>query len=336
MTESASPESGALSVEQAVASLIQEPVEQQASEAPAEAADEPEENTEGESNTPEDAGEAEEPGDSEEAEQPEAEAEAEPLKPPQYWTKEEQETFTKLDRDTQEILLRQEGKREQVTSKAKAEAAESRQAAQKEVESVKALAERLATFLPDAIQTFQRTWGEQEPDWENVIEQYGAEEAAKLQARFNKEQKLLIQTAHATQAAADEARKAELQEEWARLAELEPDLVPDVSDPTKGLEKRQEVTVYAKTLGYSEDEVRLASARDYHALRKAMLWDRAQAALKAAPKPKPAAPAQKAPVRPAAAAVQLSPMKQQAATAKRRFAQTGTIEDAVALLSTKG
>jgi segregation and condensation protein A len=129
MSESATPETGALSVDQAIASLLPaaEPVEQeQASEAPLEAAETTE--PEGETKTPEDA----EAGAETPTEGEEAEAAAEPveaLEPPRYWSTEAKARFAELTPDLQAVVLSQEGPREEATAKAKAEAAKQAEAA---------------------------------------------------------------------------------------------------------------------------------------------------------------------------------------------------------------
>jgi hypothetical protein len=186
-------------------------------------------------------------------------------------------------------VLEQEGPREEAAAKAKADAAKQVEAATKELAGVRTLAEQLGAFLPEAIQTFQSRWGAKEPNWVEVSEQYGAEETQKLKWRYDAEQKQLSELAQTTQTAQAEAHKAFVQTEWKALADLAPDLAPDATDPTKGAEKRQEVTKYLATNGIPQDAIAQISAREMLLAHKAMLWDRAQAALKAAPKPKPTA-----------------------------------------------
>lgn len=335
MSEAPTPETGALSVEQAIASLAPEPVEDTAAEAPVEAAAEPAE-PEGETSTPDVAEDgAETPAE----DTPEAEVEAvavAPVNPPRYWSQDAKAEFAKLPPDLQAVVLAQEGPREEATAKVKAEAAEQIAAASKEIESVKTLAEQLQSFLPEVVQAHQRRWGAQEPDWTAVTEQYGAEEAFKFKTQFDKEQKDIAQLADATRKAQTEAHRAFVQAEWKALAEIAPDLAPDAADPTKGTDKRQAVVKYLAANGIPEGAIAQISAREMSMAHKAMLWDQAQAALKAAPRPKPAAPAATSPVRPAAAPAPSSTQRT-AATVANRFAQTRSVDDAVAvLLARKG
>lgn len=333
MTDSATPETGALSVEQAVASLVTPPpVEQDTTpEAPLEAAAEDTE-PQGESSAPEEAEDgAETPAEVEETEAEETEA-VEPLEPPKYWTQEAKAKFADLPAELQAVVLAQEGPREEAAAKAKAQAAEQVEAAKEQLKGVQTLAEQLASFLPEAIETFKSRWGEKEPDWSEIAEQHGADEAFKLKTRFEAEQKKVHQLAQANQTAQAEAHKAFVQSEWQTLATIAPELAPDAADPTKGADKRQAVTKYLIDQGIPKDAVVQISAKELLIAHKARLYDEAQARLTAAPKPKPApAPAQRSPVRPAAAPAQSS-SQGRAKEAEGRFYQKPSVDNAVALL----
>lgn len=330
MSESASSESGPLSVDQAIASLLPEPApveETQAPEAPAEAAAEPEEIVAGDQPAEDPEGETETPAEGEE--EPEAEAAA-PLDAPLYWSQEAKAKFSELPPELQAVVLSQEGPREEATAKAKATAAAEVERAQKETAGVQALAQQLSEFLPQALKTFQQRWGE--PDWAAVATEHGAEQAFVLKAQYEAEQKQLAQVVQAEQTAQAEARKAFLQTEWKALAEIAPELAPDAADPTKGADKRQATIKYLAANGIPETAIAQISARELTLARKAMLYDEAQAALKTAPKPKPAPVAGvRAPVRPAAAQAQSSPQRASQQAAGRFYAKPD-IDNAVALL----
>lgn len=329
MTESATPESGALTVEQAIASLAPEPVEQEASspqwgdainamdpDAPGSGGEE----TEGEASSPDEAEDgAETPAEDAEAEaEPEA---VEPVEPPKYWSKDAKEAFAKLPADLQAVVLQQEGPREEAAAKAKAEAAELSQKAQAEMGKVQQFAELLGDNLSKWVQTFQSRWGTQTPDWVAYAQEHGVETMTLAKAQFEAEQSQLAEAAQAQQVAQAQARDAYVN---AELAKLRKD-APELATPEKG----NQIAQYLAKAGYPAEALANISAADMMLAHKAMLWDEAQAKAKAAPKPKPAAPAAKAaPVRPAAAAPASSPAR----TAANRFAQTRSIDDAVALL----
>jgi hypothetical protein len=311
-----------LTVDAAIEALTPQPVEPEAPEAPKGAAEEPAE-PEGESSSPEEADAAPE----EPAEDTEAEAEepaAEPLDPPKYWTKDAKAKFAELPPELQAVVLQQEGPREEAAAKAKAEAAKVREAAEKEVQGVQKLAEALADRIPQWLDAFENRWGKSEPDWVAVAQEHGLEAMQLAKVQYEREAKQLADAQAARQSAEQQAHQAFLKAEAAKLLEI----APELADPDKGAAKRADVATYLVDQGISRDALKSISAAELSIAHKAMLWDRTQAALKAAPKPKPAAPASKAPARPAAAASQSNPTRQ----AANRFAQTRSVEDAVALL----
>lgn len=321
MSEAPTPVEGPLTFDQAVESLVAPPAQEQAPEAPQEAAEEVEE-PKGEDQTPEDAEDA--PEEAPEAEETEAEAEAvEPVDPPRYWSKDAKEAFSKLPPDLQAVVLAQEGPREAAAAKAKAEAAAQVQQADAEIAKVTKLAEGLAAFLPQAVETFQSRWGS-DPDWLAYATEHGAEAMTLAKAQHDAELGQLQKLSAAKQEAETQAHVAFVKAEAARLV----DIAPDLTDPEKGGERRQAVAKYMVEKGVDPDSIKYISAAEMSIAYDAMRWRDAQATLKAAPPKKPTAPAPKAPVRPAAAAPQTSTT----GTAAKRFAQTRSVEDAVALL----
>ena len=324
MSEASTTESGPLSVDQAIAALMPETVEQDAPKAPVEAAEEPQE-IEGEASAPEDTeGEAEAPADGEEAEaEPEAVA---PVDPPKYWSQDAKAKFAELPPELQAVVLAQEGPREEAAAKAKAEAAQQTQAAQAEVAKVQQLADHLGSFLPQAIETFQSKWGNA-PDWMAYANEYGAEAMMIAKVQHEQEFALLQQTAQATEYAKTQAREAQVAVEFQRLAEI----APDLADPVEGPKRRAEITEFLESSGLARDDIMNITANEMALAHDAMQWRKAQAALKARPTPKPTpAAAPRSPVRPAAAAP--APAQRTATQVANRFAQTRSVDDAVALL----
>ena len=323
MSEASSTESGALSVDQAIAALMPEPAEQEAPEA-VDTVAEPEE-IEGEANAPEDTeGEAEAPADGDETDaEPEAVA---PVEPPKYWSQDAKAKFAELPPELQAVVLAQEGPREEAAAKAKAEAAQQTQAAQAEVAKVQQLADHLGSFLPQAIETFKSKWGDA-PDWMAYATEYGAEAMIVAKVQHEQELALLQQTAQATERATEAAREAAVKVEFQKLAEI----APELADPVEGSKRRSEVTSFLVSEGLAEDDIRNITAVEMALANDAMQWRKAQAALKARPTPKPnPAAAPRSPVRPAAAAP--VPAQRTATQVANRFAQTRSVDDAVALL----
>lgn len=328
MSEPATPESGPLSVDQAIASLLPPVEEEQAQEAPVEAA-EGELEPEGASSAPEEAAEgAENPEDG--AEEPVEEA-ATPLDPPLYWKPEAKEAFASLDPALQAEILAQEGPREESTAKAKAEAAAKVSAAEAEMAKVTQLAEGLADILPRALQKFVSDWGV-EPDWVAFAAEHGGELMAVRKAEYDADLRDLQALTTAQARAAEQAHETYVKAEFAKLTEI----APDLADPEKGPANRQATVKYMTAHGIDPADIKNISAAELTMAHKARLYDEAQAALKARPTPKPAsAPAQRSPVRPAAAPAQPS-SRSAAQAAQSRFNLNPSAENAAALLLAKG
>lgn len=335
-------EGGALTIDQATQALLSPPTVE-VEEAPEAAADDAPvaEDTEipaGDETDPVEGAtdeEAVEPLDG--AEEGETDPEpVEALEAPAYWSKEAKAKFAALDPDLQAVVLAQEGPREAATAKAKADAAKEVETARQQAQGVQTLAKQLETFLPEALQTFQQRWGE--PDWEATIQQYGAEQAAILRARFDKEQAQLQQLNTQTQTARQQAHQAYMLQQFEVLATLDKELAPDVKDPRKGAEKRQEVSKYLLDRGVAPGAIAQISAEELSMARKAMLWDRAEAARKDPPKPaqQQSANQQRKPTprpgaRPGGSAAS-SPQSQGRSSAQNAFNSKPSIENAVALL----
>lgn len=320
LTDAQAPADGALSIDQAISQLTQEPVEAVTEEQAAPAQD-----TEGETSAPE----VTEDGDETPTEETEAEAEeteaVEPLDPPKYWSQDAKAKFAELPPELQAVVLAQEGPREEAAAKAKAEAAEVRKAAEAEVQAIRQLGETLTQVLPQALERFKSKWDG--VDWKATLEAYGAEETLKLKEDMAADiaalQALEANQQRAMQIAAENARKADAE----RLRQLAPHLVEDEA-------KRNEVIDYVvKTYGVDREVAKSsATAFEFAIAEKAMKWDRAQAALASKPKTQPAPI--KAPVKPGAKSV--SPTQSTAQQVKNRFSQTRSVDDAVALLLSKG
>jgi hypothetical protein len=330
MSEIHVPPEGALSIDQATEALMGPPAEPQDEASAPVAAWDDEDPSADEASQPADASEAEAPGDGEDEGGADGEA-AEPLAAPAYWSKDAKARFADLPPDLQAVVLAQEGPREAAAARAKAEAAREVKTAREHSQGVQVLAEQLSAFLPEAVQTFQQRWGE--PDWEQVIRQHGAEEAALLRARFDREQAQLHELAQRTDDARRQAHQAYMRSEFEALAQLDPELAPDARDPSQGSGKRQAVTRYLMEAGVDRNAIAQISALEMTLARKAMLWDQAQAAARGRggqspsvhrrPTPKPGA-------RPGGAAA--PPQHQGRTSAQSAFNAKPSIDNAVALL----
>lgn len=324
---------GPLSVDQAIANLAGPPPEVETPEVePVEA--EPEDAPETEDATTSEDADSEDDSPGDEGEEAEAEEEAAaPVPAPTWWKADAKAKFAELPPELQAVVLEQESVREKVVAEVKAQAAETVKAAQKELAGVQTLADQLNDFLPQAIETFKGRWGEA-PDWAEVVRLQGAEEAFILKAQWEQEQAQIVQLRQATAQAEAQARQVFLQNEFKTLSEI----APDLTDPATGAEKRTAITVYLGEAGIDYEAINNISAREMVIAHKAMLWDQAQAKSKTlASKPQTAKPSQaaKSPARPGAATVQATPQRA-AQTQRNRYAQTRSVDDAIALLLAKG
>lgn len=322
MSESMQPvESAPLSVEAAISSLTETPVEHE--EAPVEAgeAPEPEPEIEADPTAEDDASEPDEAADGVEDEEP-AEAAA-PVEAPVYWTQDAKAKFAELPPELQAVVLSQEGPREAAAAKAKQEAAEYRAQADQEVAKVHTLAEQLNQFLPKALESFKGKWDG--IDWEAWVDQ-DPEAALKAKFAYDADQATMAQLQAATQEAETQAHVAFLKAEAAKL----PDLAPDLADPEKGPERRTKVAQHLLSMGIAPEALKTISAAEMAIAYDAYLYRQAKAGLTAAPKPKPAPV--KPVVKPAAAALPQNRTTQ----AANRFAQTRSVDDAIAVLLARG
>lgn len=304
MTEN-TPDAGGevLSVDAAVSLIQGAPVEQeeQAPEAPVEAAvgaEEPSEET-----IPEDdAGEADEPGDSE-GEAEEIEAAAEPINPPQWWSKEAKARFAELPPDLQAEVMAQEGKREEVVTKAKAEAKQQAEEATQRIKQVEQIVQGLNEVLPRALQNHQDKWAD--VDWAAWAEQ-DSEAAFKGRLQFEQEQRDLAELVRKQQEAVQVQQTEFVKAEYAKLAEVAPDLYGN-DEPV--VQKRKEVGQFLLTQGIPAEALGTISAAELSLAYDAMRWREHQAKAKqAAANPKPIAPP-KVPASPAVKAAAAPPVR---------------------------
>lgn len=342
-TVAAAPESGALTIDQAVEGLLAMDL----TEAPSEVVDiapepEPEEveeeptETEVEPTTEEDpapeepAGEVE-PGETEEPATP-------AVQPPPYWDDAAKAEFAQLSPKLQAVALEQWKNGERVSNKALEEAATVRKAADAEIAQIKTFATQLNEFLPKAVETFQSRWGDKPIDWVAVANERGVEEATKLKFQFDAEQETLQRLNTARQDASRAARQAELRDEAAKLQTI----APHLTDPKEGAGRRQALARWLIEQGAEDKDV-----ENINALATAIAWKAYQAdqagkaaAQRVAPpaaKPPSSKPAPAKPVvKPSAAPVSVSTPQRTAQTAMNRFAQTRSIDDAVAAIIAKG
>lgn len=271
-------------------------------------------------------------------EEPDPAAEQAPaIEAPRSWNAEERAQFAKLPREAQTIVVAREAERDSRVAKAVQEANDAKKSVEAQQATLAEITGRLNDSLPNAITAFETRWGKTEPEWDNLIDTHGAEQTLKWQNQYARERNALGQAARDKAAVEDQLFVQFVQAETVKLAQI----APQLADPVKGPALRSSVAQYAIDQGaVAADQVKHVSAAQLHIAHKAMQWDRAQALLAAKQAQKtpanPAAP--KSPATPAAtpsAAAPANAIPRAQQELRHRFAQTRSLEDAVAVLNAR-
>ncbi len=309
------------------APVVEEPTP--AEEVPAEAAAEPAEETEGE-----------EVGAEEETAAP-------VIDPPPFWSGEDKAWFSAQPADAQARILAYEKNRDAITANSLKANAEAVKAAQGEAVKLAKLATDTQAVIDTAKATFERPveglfdaqgtplrWSD--INWDATMKAdpaYGTQLWTRFQFETGRLQQLEAARQSTVEAAQTEAFKAYVSDERGKLHTLNPELAKDPA-------KLTEVATYLAKQGYAPEAIHRASALDLVTAQKAMLYDLAQAKGKqvqaaVASTTKPPARAQSTAVKPTAATEQVAPQKRAVAEAENRFAQTRSVNDAVAALNAR-
>ncbi len=262
--------------------------------------------------------EPQEPDDDGEPEQPEPE----PVAAPKSWPDEQKEFFATLPREAQEAIAAREADRDRTVQKALTEKAQAiKQASEQAAQAAAEFRQKAEQVMPEALRRVA------ELEAFDLVDLNRRDPAMAQQVMIEKE-KAKSDLAK-LQADVQSAQKAEYQAHLARLAEELPTRVPDLVDPEKGAERANEVGRYLISKGIPEENIKWVSAAELEIAYDAMRWRRSQeAARSVTAKP---APAPSKPVRPASAAPRTQ-TQTAVETARKRLGQTGSVDDAVALL----
>lgn len=331
------PETGAINIDQAagILSAIRaapavEPVERE--EAPAEAAAEPIDGTPSEAEpTAEEAPELEEPTG--EAEPEEGEAELPPIAAPQSWDAEAKAEFEALPRKAQEIVAKRETDRDKVVQRSIQETADARKLAEAktaEAQQVANIKGFLDQVVPQLAHAFQNKWADWTPAHQAELARTDPAGYVARKAAFEAEAAEVGRLNAVNQQAQQVAHQQFLAAETEKLKTAEPALF----DPKEGPARRQALVHYMVAEKVPADQIPLLDANTLRLGYKAYLWDQSQAKARSAAQPARTPAPAAAPVRPAAA--QPAPSRTRSLdTARARVDQTGSIDDAVALMRAK-
>ena len=244
---------------------------------------------------------------------------------PKSWAAEDRAVFATLPREAQQVIAAREAERDTTTQKAVQSAAEARKAADQELASVTGLKAATEQALANAAKTFQGKWDN--VDWVR----WAAEDPAAYtsgRAQFEAEQSELGRLATVAQAQLQADQRAFASKKMEDLKVLAPELL----DPVKGEERVKELEAYLiKEIGVDPSILPTLDAKVIRLALKGMKYERLEAKAKSkATQPLPSARA----VRPTAAAQTRTPQRA-AEAARNRFSQTGSIDDAVAMLNAR-
>ncbi|WP_129557146.1 hypothetical protein [Azospirillum baldaniorum] len=282
----------------------------------------------------EDAGQAPEGDDSAQRQEEQDEPDTSPaIEPPPTLDAKLRAKWASLDRETQQDFAQWEAAKQEGVQAKLREAAETRKAGEAERKAAEQERKQAAQFqqVLDMAVAELGSQLQQEPDWAKLatddplgyIQQRAAwdEKVAKFQQLHAEQQRQAAQQ----QAEQTERVKAYVADQSQRLL----DAIPEwKADPTKAKAEQAEIRSFLEKSGFSKEEIgQLYDHRIGVMARKAALYDRAQAGLKA----KPAA----APGKPVPPGTALTKGEAQAVSRDaliKRVERTGNISDAVALL----
>lgn len=241
------------------------------------------------------------------------------------------ETFkvtVKLDGTTQEVTLAEavKGYQRGVDYARKAEAlSHERKAFMAEQEQVRVERQQYGQMLTALGNQLHQELQAAEPDWDRLYQEDPIEWVRQRELRRDKETKLQAAAVElqALQAREAEERTGSMRQHLAAERDRLVEAIPDWKDKARFERDRLAIREYGKTIGFSDEE--LSQAYDHRAivaLRKAMLYDRMQAAKKPLPKPVPAKPD----ARPTSRSQSPRPVTD-LSRAKMRLAQTGKVKD---------
>lgn len=343
ITTAAAPSEN-LSTEDAIASLVGDDAPDDSTELPAGDVPEPEaledsEGGEGDEEIPEGEGEDDPEGSPEPA-----------VAAPPFWPEEDKALWSKIPAAAREAIRRAEDNRNQVTAESLRKSAEARKAANAEAAQLAQLSPRIAALADQAQAQFDKpveglidSQGNplQPVKW-SAIDWPGWHKSDPIAAsvawtRFQSEKAETEQLQAANRVASDQALARNFgqyhQEQEEALRALNPDL------STKA-ELRQAVGKHLIERGYTPEELRGIGAKDMDVAYDAMRWRALQAKTQQAPKPGATPPRtttpQARPLRTSAGAGSAPSKSRAAQEAAARFSKSGSTDDAVALLLSRG
>jgi len=272
--------------------------------------------------------------DAEDEEAAEDDPEAAPvIDPPRSWDADARAAFAKLPPDIQQTIAVRESQRDRAVSKAQQEAGDARRRAEQEADEIGQLKGQLDQLIRRGQATFQDRWADFEQNFPALVDQFGAEQALKWRAERDHELSELARLNAAHQQTAQHERARFIATESQRLTELQPEL----TDPKTGGARRESLARWLIEQGVPQAVIPELDARTvalaYDAMRFRQGADKVQEA-RLRPNSDPNRPSARPGAKPGAAQA-ARPQHRTVETAKTRFAQSRSVDDAVALLNAR-
>lgn len=277
------------------------------------------------------------------AAEPEAE-ELPPIEPPRSWTKEAKEQWQALPRNTQEYLAQREQERDREVRRSQNESAEQRKAISAEREAAEQARKDYEAKLPALVQALQDAQAGSFADIKTMadVERMAAEDPFRYLQWQAHQQKLTAVHYEVQQA---EMRKAqEQQTKWAQHVQEENakaiELHPELGDPAKSKQLQSAAVELLQDKGFTAQELNdLASGKERVSIYDHRIQSLLLDGLKyhEAQKAKPVAVAKPVPpvLRPGAAPPRGAAKAENLQALKQQLDRTGSVDDALALLTAR-
>lgn len=249
------------------------------------------------------------------------------IAPPHFWSAEDKAAFEALPRHLQETVLDYERNRDTAAARAIQAAAEARNRAEQAASEAEDVASRLDKLLPEAEAAFGQRWPGP-VDWAVLADEVGAEQAMRLKLQHDTEAEALQRMHFAKQEAEARGFQTYVAAEFEKLKTV----APDLADPKTGAERRQDVVKFLTNNGVPADAIRQAGATEFALAYDAMRYRRAQSAYAQGERPTPRA----GPGLPPAAGHAQGASHRRQASARARFSERPSVDNAIAAIMAKG
>lgn len=260
------------------------------------------------------------------------------IEAPTTWNAEDKADFAKMSREAQEIALRHDQRRNKALNEALERAATSRKTAEAEAQTIARQRSELEQLLPQVKQKYASRWAHLTPqDWA-VAYQQDPIQAAQAEAIYKAEKAELTQLeelqGQVQQAEIAKYKQGEI-EAFVEIAKRDPVAKKFLGEANTVM---PEIAKYLLAEGFDNKRTEYIAAKELLMVYKSYQYDRLMSEReqrKSAPntahsKPSSAGTRMRAPTTSGT-----TQQKSQIETQSRRLAQTGSIEDAVALLNMK-